>query len=144
MTVPTTIPQQPQPDPFNTRARVLMEDAQEIVTAGSAREVAARIDGIDLDDELAVLREAFGAAQARLADILAIADEAGRAACYVAQEAAEVGRDWTMADVATVILRQQEDGTSDGEIVSAVLAMVDLRVSLGCVDAVEALTGSDL
>jgi hypothetical protein len=57
-----------------------------------------------------------------------------------AELAAEAARDQALIDVGNVILGLQENGTPDGEIVSTVLDMFDLRISLACIDAVEALT----
>lgn len=131
-----------RPSAFNARARILMEDAQEIVGAGSARDVAARMDGIDLDDEVAVLREAFGAARARLADVLAIADEAGQAVCSVGQHAAELGRDEALREVGYVILHSREHGEPYDETLTWVMDLIDLRMCAGSEDAVELLTGA--
>lgn len=54
--------------------------------------------------------------------------------------AAETARDQALIDVGNVILGLQESGTPDTEIVGTVLDMFDLRISLACIDAVEALT----
>jgi hypothetical protein len=52
-----------------------LADAGQRLVAASAREIAAGVDGTDLDDQAAVYRSAFAATQAQLANALAIIDQ---------------------------------------------------------------------
>ena len=67
---------------------------------------------------------------------------AGRRARQLAR-VAEDARDRALYDVGRVVLDMRGRGATDGDVVDAVLSMVELRMAAGMADPVAALAGGD-
>lgn len=128
---------------FNGRACALIDDSWGLF-ASDARTTAARMDGVDLDDEAAMHRAAYQVTSHRLADVLTLLAEAAGvalAAAEEADEAAERARDQALYDVGRLVLDMRRDGLDDGAVTDTVLEMVQLRMMVGQADPVAALAG---